>query len=327
MFSVVIPLYNKSHIIDRTIVSVLTQTITDFELIIVNDGSTDNSLNIIQKYLTDPRIKIVNQVNQGVSVARNNGVSVATFDYIAFLDGDDEWLPGYLAKVKEAIELYPNAGMFGCTSWHRNIVTGKSKNATLNRYRGKIQQIEFFENPHIMPHTSAIVVSKFFFNLTFKNGEGFPIGMKCCEDLCCFNRMAFRAPLVYIGFPLGIRNSGVFGQITMLSNEERFKLLVYVVNFYNLTYNSWFNLKEKNVFYITFLKYDLRGRFMSALRINDYKTINYILSGLDNDIVGLFPEFELNFYKKKKLNFIAKCYIYFTKLNWRRKGYPIVGHS
>jgi glycosyltransferase involved in cell wall biosynthesis len=327
MFSIVIPLYNKAHIIDRTIASVLTQTISDFELIIVNDGSTDNGLDVIQKYLIDPRIKIISHDNQGVSAARNRGVSESKFDYIAFLDGDDEWLPGFLAKVKEAIEIYPKAGMFGSTSWHRNIIEGNSSDATLNRYKGKIQQIEFFENPHIMPHTSAIVVSKKIFNQVFLNGEGFPVGMKCCEDFSCFYRMAFNTPLVYIGYPLGIRNSGVFGQITGLNKEERFKLLRHVVDFYNITHRSWVNLEVKNNNYIIFLKYDLRHRILASLRVNDFKTINYILTELDTNIVNLFPKFELSLYLNGKLKFYAKCYIYFTKLLWSRKGYPRVGHS
>jgi glycosyltransferase involved in cell wall biosynthesis len=115
MFSVVILLYNKAHIIVRTLASVLNQTYTEFEIIIVNDGSTDNSLTVINQFtLNDPRIRIIEQSNQGVSVARNNGVASARYNYIAFLDGDDEWLPGYLAKMKEAIELFPAADMYGC---------------------------------------------------------------------------------------------------------------------------------------------------------------------------------------------------------------------
>jgi glycosyltransferase involved in cell wall biosynthesis len=325
MFSIVIPLYNKAHLIDRTIASVLTQTITDFELIIVNDGSTDNGLEIIEKYLIDVKIKIVNQANQGVSAARNRGVLEAKYNYIAFLDGDDEWLPGFLNKVLEAIVLFPNAGMYGCSSWHRNIVNGGSENATLNRYNGKIQQIEFFENPHIMPHTSAMVVSKKVFNQVFSNGEGFPVGMKVCEDLSCFYRIALYAPLIYIGFPLGIRNNNVFGQITGLSDEDRSKLMLHVVDFYNLTYNCFCKLQEKNKDFIAFLMYDLRHRIVTSLRSKDYKNINYILTGLDSTILGLFTRLEIVMYSNEKLNFFSKCYIFYTKLLWRRRGYARVG--
>jgi glycosyltransferase involved in cell wall biosynthesis len=327
MFSVVIPLYNKAHIIDRTIISVLTQTLDDFELIIVNDGSTDNSLQVIDKYLSDRRIKIVNQNNQGVSAARNRGVMEAKFEYLAFLDADDEWLPGFFAKLSEAIDMFPNIGMYGCTSWHRNIITGQSDDSTLDRYNGKIQLLNYFDNPHVMPHTSAMVVSKKIFYQVFKNGEGFPLGMKCCEDYACFNRLGFYTSIVYIGFPLAIRNNGVPGQITGLSIEDRFILLKHVVKYYNLTYNCWDNLKILNTSYIIFLKYDLRHRILVALRDCDYNTVNFILTELDSKVIGVFSKFEQNIFKSKKLKFYAVCYIYYTKLIWRTNGFPRVGHS
>lgn len=114
MISVVIPLYNKEHTITRTLGTVLNQTYKDFEVVIINDGSTDNGVSVIQNFSTDSRIKIINQSNQGVSVARNEGVRNATYEYVAFLDGDDEWLPNYLSKMYEAIQKFPNAGLFCC---------------------------------------------------------------------------------------------------------------------------------------------------------------------------------------------------------------------
>ena len=92
--SVIIPLFNKGFIISETLESVLVQTFTDFEIVIVNDGSTDGCVQKIKDYTSDTRIRIINQKNQGVSVARNIGVYHAKYEYIAFLDGDDEWLPG-----------------------------------------------------------------------------------------------------------------------------------------------------------------------------------------------------------------------------------------
>lgn len=89
-FSIVIPLYNKEKSITTTINSVLNQTCGDFELIIVNDGSTDTSLEIVQS-IKDERIRIINQKNGGVSSARNQGIIEAKFDWIAFLDADDLW--------------------------------------------------------------------------------------------------------------------------------------------------------------------------------------------------------------------------------------------
>lgn len=92
--SVILPTYNRAFTLPRAIDSILAQTHTDFELIIVDDGSTDDSLELLSQYkLRDTRIKIICQENHGVSHARNRGIEMAKHDWIAFLDSDDEWLP------------------------------------------------------------------------------------------------------------------------------------------------------------------------------------------------------------------------------------------
>ena len=110
-FSVIIPLYNKEDLIEQTISSLLKQSFTDFEVIIVNDGSIDNSLNKI-KPLFDSRFKIINQDNKGVSYSRNLGVNNANGKYIALLDADDIWLKNHLTDLKNLIETFPNAGLY-----------------------------------------------------------------------------------------------------------------------------------------------------------------------------------------------------------------------
>lgn len=325
MISVVIPLYNKAHTIQRTISSVLTQYYKEFELLIVDDGSTDDGVAIIQQFTADPRVKVIRQVNQGVSAARNSGVAHARYDHIAFLDGDDEWTPNFLQKVAEAIGQFPDAGMYGSSSVHRNIMTGEGMDATLARYKSKIQAVRYFENPGVMPHTSAVVVKKAVFNQIAARGEGFPVGMKCCEDWSCFYRMAFIAPVVYIGLPLGIRNYNVSGQVTGLSKDDRFKLFKHVVDFYNLVYETSLKYENHKRDYLIFLRYDLRCRVILALRDNDYRTLDYLFENIDSRIVSLFSPAELNMYKKRQLRQLAKGYIILTKLIWRRRGYPIVG--
>src|SRR5690242_20716958 len=92
LISIIIPVYNAEVYIKSTIKSVLCQTYTNFEIVVVDDGGTDESIRLIEA-LNDPRIRIIRQPNQGVSVARNNGVAAAKGDYIAFLDSDDLWYP------------------------------------------------------------------------------------------------------------------------------------------------------------------------------------------------------------------------------------------
>lgn len=118
MISVVIPLYNKEKSIVSTIDSVLSQTYKDWECVIVNDGSTDNSLEVVKNFVDeckiyDLRFKIVNQSNAGVSAARNAGVSASQGEYVAFLDGDDLWESNYLEEAVRLIEDYPNAAIYG----------------------------------------------------------------------------------------------------------------------------------------------------------------------------------------------------------------------
>ena len=88
MFSVVIPLYNKELSIINTIQSVLDQTFQNFEIVVVNDGSTDRSVEMVEQF-NDPRIRIINKSNGGVSSARNRGIQEAKYELVAFLDADD----------------------------------------------------------------------------------------------------------------------------------------------------------------------------------------------------------------------------------------------
>ena len=112
MFSVVIPLYNKEQSIQDTIGSVLAQTYPHFEVVVVNDGSTDDSKKKVLE-MNDPRIVLVNKQNGGESSARNAGIEKAGYDWVAFLDGDDLWHPDFLSKVHEVIEKHPYIGVVG----------------------------------------------------------------------------------------------------------------------------------------------------------------------------------------------------------------------
>lgn len=94
--SVVTPVYNREVLVIETIESVLSQTFSDWELVLVDDGSTDNSRATIERYLDNPKVKYHYQENQGQSAARNKGIELATGKFIAFLDSDDIWLPEFL---------------------------------------------------------------------------------------------------------------------------------------------------------------------------------------------------------------------------------------
>ena len=119
MISVVIPLFNKERSIVSTIESVLSQTYNEWELIIVNDGSTDKSLQVVEDYIREKckaygvKCKVISKANGGVCSARNRGIQEAQGEYVAFLDGDDLWDKEYLAEQVKMIADFPKAAMWG----------------------------------------------------------------------------------------------------------------------------------------------------------------------------------------------------------------------
>ncbi len=113
LVSVVLPTYNRAETLERAIASVLNQTFTDFELIIVDDRSTDNTPFILSKYAGLSNVRPLSQLRRGCSVARNIGISIAQGRYLAFQDSDDEWVPDKLAKAVAVLEgTGPEVGVF-----------------------------------------------------------------------------------------------------------------------------------------------------------------------------------------------------------------------
>ena len=137
MISVVIPLYNKEDCIKKTLDSVLNQSYKDFEVIVVDDGSTDRSAEIVAS-ITDPRIKLVRQKNGGPSVARNRGVKEATEEYIAFIDADDIWSPEYLKEMTDLLTSFPDAVIWGFN--YAEIKNGEAERTETVVFRGYVNE-------------------------------------------------------------------------------------------------------------------------------------------------------------------------------------------
>jgi glycosyltransferase involved in cell wall biosynthesis len=109
--SVIIPTYNRAEVLPSAIESLLTQTYKDFEIIIVDDGSTDNTRKVLESYLAKPNIRYVYQENQKQAAARNNGICHSRSEYLAFLDSDDLWYPEKLDLQVKALDEHPDVGM------------------------------------------------------------------------------------------------------------------------------------------------------------------------------------------------------------------------
>ena len=128
LFSAVITMYNKERWIDRAIASVLAQSEGRFELIVVDDGSTDRGAEVVRGF-RDPRVRLLQQRNAGPSAARNAGIRAARGSYLAFLDADDEWLPWHLSSALAGFASFPGAVLVG--SGYKEIRPGDAAEAPL----------------------------------------------------------------------------------------------------------------------------------------------------------------------------------------------------
>ena len=193
--SIVVPLYNKVQSISRALDSILSQTIEDFEVIVVNDGSTDGSERVVETY-SDPRVILISQTNQGVSVARNNGILSAHSDIIAFLDADDQWDSNFLETIMDLHKKWPSAGLYGAA--YRVITTGGK---VYNRIYSQFQEPSLVENYFFVKNkvrwmlisTSGMAISR----QAFIDSGGFPIGYNTGEDEFLRAKIALSHTIAY----------------------------------------------------------------------------------------------------------------------------------
>lgn len=143
MISVVIPLYNKAQSISNTLQCIQNQTYKDYEVVVVNDGSTDGCELIVAEIAkNDNRIRLINKKNGGVSSARNEGIKSAKYDYIAFLDADDYWESTYLEELSKLIIDFPDATIYGIGyGYITNGIKTPDKNNLPDGFRGYLEDI------------------------------------------------------------------------------------------------------------------------------------------------------------------------------------------
>ena len=213
MFSIIIPLYNKAPYIEKTILSVAAQTFQEFELIIIDDGSNDDGLLVANKLLSSLPPPFggwgaVSQENQGVSSARNNGVKLAKYNYIAFLDADDWWAPTYLEEMKGLIEQFPEAGIYGSSYY---IVKNRRQRiapigVTQGFEKGIIDYCNVYANTLCMPlWTGATIIRK----TIFEKENGFKPNLKLGEDFDLWVRVAIKHPVAFLNKSLAYYNQDV----------------------------------------------------------------------------------------------------------------------
>lgn len=223
MISVVIPLYNKEKQIAYTLQSVFEQTFQDFEIVVVDDGSTDNSVEKVEKF-DDSRIRLIHQTNAGVSAARNRGIEEARGELIAFLDADDEWMPEYLATQYGLYQKYPECSVYACNYEFRDS-EGKVTSTIIRKlpFEGEdgilSNYFEVASCSHPPLWTSAVVIKK----SAIQAIGGFPIGIKSGEDLLTWARLAVSGTIAYSRKSLAmfIRDEGLFNKDQQLRVPEK----------------------------------------------------------------------------------------------------------
>jgi glycosyltransferase involved in cell wall biosynthesis len=285
MFSIVIPIFNKNSHLEKAVSSVLSQSFNQFELILVNDGSTDNSFDIVlklqQKYRT---IKIINQLNQGVSVARNNGVAVATCSYIAFLDADDWWHPDYLHTMKELIEKYPDAGIYGSSYYKvKNQMEMPAKIGVEEDFQtGLINYFQVYSKTLWMPlWTGSTIIRK----SVFDEFNGFNPNLRLGEDFDLWVKVALKYPVAFCNKALAYYNQDVddasrgVGRFRLYDKEAYFTFNLAYLEEYEKA-NSQLKFLLDNLRVVSLLRYRLAGKYIEE--------VNQIIQGVDFTKLPLF---------------------------------------
>ena len=217
MITIIIPLYNKEASIATALHGVLAQTYQDFEVVVVDDGSTDGGAAVVEQF-DDPRIRLIRQANGGVSAARNRGIAEARGEHVAFLDADDEWMPEFLEEIAALIAAYPESKA-RATNYIFN--SNGVKSPTL------LRKIPFTEERGVMTnyfevascsHPPVCSICVCIDRDLLQEIGGFPVSIKSGEDLLTWARIAVRTQWAYSMKPLAQYN---FDQVSIKEPPTR----------------------------------------------------------------------------------------------------------
>lgn len=229
-FSIIVPLYNKAGYVRKALESVIAQTYKDFECIVVDDGSTDGSLDTVRAIndemsrdkslnephaLNDGRLSIISQTNAGVAVARNNGVAKSNGEYVCFLDADDWWEANFLEEMDRLIQEYPDAGLYATNYVYYK--PGKT-HVALKLERGYINYPEAYLHSEAMPvWTGAACMPR----KVFDELGGFPVGIKLGEDFLLWAKTALQYKVAFSEKALAYYNNDVPANLRATRNLHK----------------------------------------------------------------------------------------------------------
>ncbi len=290
--SVIIPTYNYAHFIAEAVESVLAQTFPIFEIIVVDDGSSDNTEEVIKHF--GDKVRYIKQKNSGVCAARNNGVKNACGDFIAFLDADDTWLPEKIEKQITKFDEDSQIGLVHCEMREFDTETGKTVRLHLEGEEGWVaDELLLFEKPVVIGCGGSILVSR----KAFEAVGGFDINLKVGEDWDFCYRVARKFKIGFVREILAdYRNHGSNSHLNVKEMERSVKIF----------HEKAFNTNDKNILSLRRKSYGnfykiLAGSYFTAGSYQSF--IKYSLKSLwlMPENISYFLAFPLRWLKKRVL--------------------------
>lgn len=285
--SVIVPVYNAEHTIIETLDSIRTQTFTDFEVIIVNDGSTDNSLSILKDYISlDQRFQLITQNNAGVSVARNTGLDNVKGEWVCFIDSDDLISEDYLIKLYQSAD----KKSFICSNSiveFRNKIDDINNNWDVNSYQAN-EVISYIINNKIGAYTwgklyyaNLLIMNTLRFNPHIHIGEDFEFNIRYAQSV--YNIKLVSATYFYRVTSFSL--SRKFNPSLVLARLKAAKIMI------DSIYSNKVSLKEKDLLYIN---YGIIGSLRYVLKNKEYKSVCDIVKAADLKFIKLHYIFDVS---------------------------------
>jgi len=289
--SVIIPLFNKGFIISETLNSVLAQTFTDFEVIIIDDGSTDNGFEVVSQF-SDERIKSFQQKNKGTAAARNLGIEKSNGEFIAFLDADDYWFPNHLEELTKLAEQFPNCGVY-CSRYQikstKKSVTNPIFKDVSNNFNGIVAN--YFASNH--PYKINITLNQMIPKKVLLEMGYFTEGVTNGQDLELWTKIGIKYKVAINNKTTAIYNYYLPNTLSKNSiktmklmdfnqfkdEEEKNKDLKRFLDFHRIFYAKHYKIVGNNEKVDFYLK-DVNKKNISTKMKLFFKTPSFILNGL-----------------------------------------------